>query len=58
MICAYEIAHATLRVQACVMAIGEAAGRAAALCVTEGTPVQQLDTAALRNDLIRNGAVL
>ena len=58
MICADEIAHATLRVQACVMAIGEAAGRAAALCVTEGTPVQQLDTAALRNDLIRNGAVL
>ena len=58
MICADEIAHATLRVQACAMAIGEAAGSAAALCAAGGTPVQRLDTAALRAELVRHGAVL
>ncbi len=39
MICADEVAHATLRVQATAMAIGEAAGCAAARCAADHTPV-------------------
>lgn len=58
MVCADEIAHATLRVQACAMAIGEAAGCAAALCAAGGTPVRELGAAALRAELVRHGAVL
>lgn len=58
MICADEVAHATLRVQACAMAIGEAAGRAAALCAAGGIAVGEIDTAVLRRTLIRNGAIL
>ena len=53
-----DMAHATARVQATAMAIGEAAGRAAALCAADGTPVQQLDTELLRRTLLENGAVL
>ncbi len=57
-ICADEIAHATLRVQACVMAIGEAAGRAAALCAEDGRAVADADIPRLRERLISAGAVL
>lgn len=40
-----------------IMAIGEAAGTAAALCAASGTQPRHLDTAALRAQLMQQGAV-
>ncbi len=53
-----EWAHATIRVQATAMAIGEAAGTAAALCVKSGENVHTADVSELRRRLAANGAIL
>ncbi len=53
-----DMAHATARVQATAMAIGEAAGRAAALCAESGIAVQKLDTGLLRSTLLACGGIL
>lgn len=51
-------AFASIRVQAPVMAIGQAAGTAAALCAKTGTAVNVLDGAYLRKVLAEQGAVV
>ncbi len=51
-------AHASYRVMATCMAIGQAAGTAAALCVEQGIAPRQLDAAPLRQTLTRDGAYL
>ena len=51
-------ALASLRVQASCMGTGQAAGAAAALSVTSGKPVQEIDTNALIATLKKWGAVL
>lgn len=47
---------ASIRVQATAMALGQAAGTAAALCRRDGRAVGDADIAALRTVLIRQGA--
>ncbi|MBR2615591.1 MAG: FAD-dependent oxidoreductase [Clostridia bacterium] len=49
---------ASIRVQATAMALGHAAGTAAALSVREGTPVHALNTTLLRSVLKEQGADL
>ncbi len=51
-------AHGSARVMGTCMAMGQAAGTAAAICVADGTPLAQLSTAALRDRLVEHGAVL
>ena len=51
-------AHASLRIMPTVMAIGEAAGTAAALCVKRKVPPAKLDVRVLREQLVRQGADL
>ncbi len=51
-------AQATMRVQACCMAEGQAAGCAAALCVKEGTGVRDVRIGELRSILKNDGALL
>ena len=51
-------AFASLRVQATCMALGEAAGTAAAQMLRENASPQRLNTAKLRRALTENGAVL
>ncbi len=51
-------AFATLRVQAQCMAMGQAAGTAAALCAGTSTPTCQLDPGALRTALLAQKAIL
>ena len=48
-------AHASYRVMNTVMAMGQAIGIAAALCVQENTLPRQLDYASLRRALTGNG---
>lgn len=50
-ICADQAAFAFLRVQATLMAIGEAAGIMAGLCREQGTPVQEMDAVQLQKRL-------
>jgi len=52
------ISSASVRVQASVMGLGQAAGAAAALCVKSGTDVSAVDIAELRRILIAYGANL
>lgn len=52
------VSSASVRVQASVMGLGQAAGAAAALCVELGTNVADVDIAALRNRLMNYGANL
>ena len=50
-------AHAAIRITPQVVAIGQAAGTAAAMCVKQGlASTRDLDTTALREDLRRQGA--
>ena len=49
---------AAARVMGTCMAIGEAAGTAAAMALAEDTPVRDVDVSALRARLLENGAVL
>lgn len=52
------ISSASVRVQASVMGLGQAAGAGAALCVQSGVDVLDVDIAALRSLLIKYGANL
>jgi hypothetical protein len=52
------VASASVRVQASVMGLGQAAGVAAALCVQDGLDVSKVNTAKLRDILILYGANL
>lgn len=52
------VSSASVRVQASVMGLGQAAGAAAALCVQSGTDVSEVDITALRSTLIQYGANL
>ena len=47
-----------LRVMAPVMAMGEAAGTAAAQAVSRETPFREVNADALREELLRRGAIL
>jgi glycine/D-amino acid oxidase-like deaminating enzyme len=51
-------AHASMRVAAVCMALGEAAGVAVAQCAERGLPVRQADIGALQRQLLRQGAFL
>jgi hypothetical protein len=51
-------AHASMRVAAVCMALGEAAGVAAAQCAERGAPVRRADVGALQRQLLRQGAFL
>lgn len=51
-------AHGSARVMGTCMAMGQAAGTAAALCAIEGQPLSQLSVDALRDRLRAQGAVL
>ena len=53
-----DIASASVRVQASVMGLGQAAGAAAALCVANGSAVWEVDTDRLREILVGYGANL
>ncbi len=57
-ISADRAAFASIRVMATAMALGEAAGAAAALCVQEKCGTTVLDIALLRNTLIAQGAII
>ncbi|MBQ6086847.1 MAG: FAD-dependent oxidoreductase [Bacteroidales bacterium] len=48
----------TLRMEPCWMALGQAAGTAAALALDGGTTVQQVDVPSLQDELLRQGATL
>ena len=51
-------AFAAARVMACVMAVGQAAGTAAAMCARSGCRPKEIDVEALRETLLENGAIL
>jgi hypothetical protein len=51
-------AHGSARVMGTCMSMGQAAGTAAALCVSSGEPISQLSVQALRDRLREQGAVL
>lgn len=53
-----RVAFASVRVQACAMATGQAAGTAAALCCRQRIPVDALDTSCLRGTLAQQGVIL
>lgn len=52
------VASASVRVQASVMGLGQAAGAAAALCIESGVNVANVDITALQNRLVAYGANL
>jgi hypothetical protein len=52
----HRVHHATKEIPPC-MATGEAAGTAAALAVSAGVPVAQLDVASLQGRLVERGAI-
>jgi hypothetical protein len=51
-------AHASVRSMAQCMAMGQAAGTAAAMSAAAGIPPRDVDTGALRDRLRRDGAIL
>lgn len=53
-----EVASASVRVQASVMGLGQAAGTAAAMCVEGNTDVNGINTDELRRRLVKMGANL
>lgn len=53
-----HVGFSTLRMEPCWMAMGQAAGTAAALSVQSGHSVRDLDRGWLRDALLRDGAVL
>ena len=57
-LCADEMAHATVRVQATAMAIGEAAATAAAMCCDGKTSILDVDTSELRARLTKSGGIV
>ena len=48
----------TLRMEPCWMALGQAAGTAAALAIDKGTTVQSVDIPTLQDELLKQGATL
>lgn len=52
------VASASVRVQASVMGLGQAAGAAAAQCVRSGVGVAEIDVGQLRRTLVEYGANL
>jgi ribulose 1,5-bisphosphate synthetase/thiazole synthase len=50
--------NGSARVMAYAMAMGQAAGTAAALALERGRTVREVDAAALRDDLVRQGVVI
>ena len=57
LVAAEPAAFASMRVQAQCMAMGQAAGTAAAVSARNGTPVQALDRAAIRKLCEQQGAM-
>lgn len=57
-VCADSPAAAAIRVMPPAMAIGQAAGTAAAMAVKNGGTPRTVDTSALRAELVKNGACL
>ena len=55
---ASHVAFASVRMEPTLMQLGEAAGVAAAQAARRGCAVQDVDTEALRRDLLARGAVL
>jgi hypothetical protein len=55
---ASHVAYSSIRMEPQYMIIGQAAGVAAKLSITSSKPVQQIDVAALQENLKANGAVL
>jgi hypothetical protein len=55
---ATHIGFSTLRMEPCWMALGEAAGEAAALALEDRVPVRRIERRALQRRLVRHGAVL
>lgn len=53
-----EVASASVRVQASVMGMGQAAGASAAICVQDSCPVAEIDIKKLRERLVDLGTVL
>lgn len=53
-----QVSSASVRVQAPIMGLGQAAGCAAAKCCEKGIPVQDIDIADLQNTLRQWGAVI
>jgi len=57
-VCATREAFASIRVQATCMALGQAAGTAAALCCQKNVPVHKLDGTELNGILRKQGAIV
>ena len=57
-VCADEAAFSSLRVMATCMAMGQAAGTAATICVKKGCSMCRMDTDLLVKELIEQGAVI
>jgi len=55
---ASHVAYSSLRMEPQYMIIGQAAGVAAKMAIQAGVPVQEIDTAALNRELVRQGAVM
>jgi len=53
-----HIGFSTLRMEPCWMALGQAAGVAAAQSIQSGKPVRTLDMEALQAELLKQGAIL
>jgi len=53
-----HVGFATLRMEPCWMALGEAAGEAANLALERKTPLRQVEIAALQRNLLQHGAIL
>ena len=53
-----HIGFSTLRMEPCWMALGQAAGTAAALAIDTHTTVQELSVPLLQDELLKQGATL
>lgn len=53
-----HVGFSTLRMEPCWMALGEAAGTAAALAIDAGKDLRQIEVGSLQERLLRHGAVL
>lgn len=53
-----HIGFSTLRMEPCWMALGQAAGTAAALSIQDGTSVQRVSVPKLQDELLKQGATL
>lgn len=55
---ASHIGFSTLRMEPCWIALGQAAGTAAALCIDEKTAAEDVNITKLQDQLLKDGAVL